>query len=50
MPSLFDSLPDALKGVRTKPLFAMRLNVRPMQVVGATPGASPRRRRTRRDL
>lgn len=36
---LFDSLPDVLQHVRTKPLFVMRLNVRPMQVVGATPGA-----------
>ena len=36
---LFDSLPDVLQHVRTKPLFVMRLNVRPMQVVGATPAA-----------
>jgi len=34
-----DALPQALKEVRTKPLFVMRLNVLPLQVVGATPGA-----------
>ncbi len=33
-----DSLPDALKEIRTKPLFVMRLNVLPLQVIGATPG------------
>jgi Protein of unknown function (DUF3237) len=37
--SLFDSLPDVLQHVRTKPLFVMRLDVRKLQVVGATPGA-----------
>ncbi len=31
-------LPDALREVRTKPLFVMRLDVRPLQIVGATPG------------
>jgi hypothetical protein len=35
----FDSLPDVLRNVRTRPLFAMRLSVRKLQVVGATPGA-----------
>jgi Protein of unknown function (DUF3237) len=35
----FDSLPDALTRVQTKPLFVIRLNVRPLQLVGATPGA-----------
>jgi uncharacterized protein DUF3237 len=35
----FDTLPDVLKQVRTKPLFVMRLNVRALQIVGATPGA-----------
>jgi uncharacterized protein YuzB (UPF0349 family) len=34
-----DSLPDALKNVRTRPLFVMRLSVRGLQIVGATPGA-----------
>ena len=33
-----EDLPDALKAVRTRPLFVMRLNVLPLQVVGATPG------------
>jgi Protein of unknown function (DUF3237) len=37
--SPLDSLPDVLKHVRTKPLFVMRLAVRPLQVIGATPGA-----------
>jgi hypothetical protein len=35
----FDTLPDVLKQVRTKPLFVMRLNVRALQIVGSTPGA-----------
>jgi hypothetical protein len=33
-----DSLPDALRSVRTRPLFVMRLDVQPLQIVGATPG------------
>jgi hypothetical protein len=37
--SLSESLPDALKGVRTRPLFVMRLRVPPLFVVGATPDA-----------
>ncbi len=37
-PSLIDNLPDALKTVRTRPLFVMRLDVRKLQIVGATPG------------
>ncbi|MDQ0472125.1 DUF3237 domain-containing protein [Labrys wisconsinensis] len=37
--NLFDDLPDVLRQVRTKPLFVMRLDVRRLQVVGATPGA-----------
>ena len=37
--SLRDSLPDALREVRTRPLFVMRLDVRPLQIVGAAPGA-----------
>jgi len=32
-------LPDALKTIRTRPLFVLRLVVKPIQVVGATPGA-----------
>ena len=36
---LNDNLPDALKTVRTRSLFVMRLEVRKLQVVGATPGA-----------
>jgi hypothetical protein len=36
---LFDTLPDVLRHVNTKPLFVMRLSVRPLQVIGATPGA-----------
>jgi hypothetical protein len=28
-----------MKNVRTKPMFAMRLDVRPLLIVGATPGA-----------
>ena len=37
-PILFDALPDVLKTVRTKPMFVMRLDVRPLLIVGATPG------------
>ena len=35
---LTDNLPDSLKTVRTRPLFVMRLDVRKLQIVGATPG------------
>jgi hypothetical protein len=35
--SLFDNLPDALAGVRTRPLFVMRLSSH-MQLIGPTPG------------
>jgi hypothetical protein len=35
--SLLENLPDALAGVKTRPLFVMRLNSR-MQVIGPTPG------------
>ena len=35
---LFDNLPDHLKQVQTRPLFVLRLSVRKLQVVGATPG------------
>src|ERR1700730_9423352 len=36
--SLNDNLPEGLKTNRTQPLFAMRLDVRKLQIVGATPG------------
>jgi len=34
-----DNLPEVLKRVRTQPLFVMRLDVRKLLIVGATPGA-----------
>jgi Protein of unknown function (DUF3237) len=37
--SLTDNLPDVLKTVRTRPLFVMRLDVRKLQIIGATPGS-----------
>ena len=37
--SLSDNLPEVLKTVRTRPLFVMRLDVRKLQIVGATPGS-----------
>jgi hypothetical protein len=36
---LSDDLPDVLKSVRTRPMFLMRLDVRPLLIVGATAGA-----------
>jgi hypothetical protein len=36
--SLNDNLPEVLKRVRTQPLFVMRLDVRKLLIVGATPG------------
>jgi hypothetical protein len=36
---LSDTLPDSLKTVRTRPLFVMRLDVRKLQIIGATPGS-----------
>jgi hypothetical protein len=33
-----DDVPAVLREVVTRPLFVMRLNVKPLQVVGATPG------------
>jgi hypothetical protein len=33
----YDNLPDVQKLVKTRPLFAMRLSVRPLQLVGETP-------------
>jgi Protein of unknown function (DUF3237) len=37
-----ENLPEVLQSVRTRPLFVMRLDVKPMQVIGATPGANRR--------
>ncbi|HZF35936.1 MAG TPA: DUF3237 domain-containing protein, partial [Candidatus Angelobacter sp.] len=37
--SLNGDLPEVLRSVRTRPLFVMRLDVRKLQIVGATPGA-----------
>ncbi|MFJ1209802.1 DUF3237 domain-containing protein [Burkholderia pyrrocinia] len=34
----FDALPDALTSIRTRPLFVVKLDVKPLVVVGATPG------------
>jgi hypothetical protein len=34
-----DDLPEALRSVCTRPLFVLRLDVRKLQIVGATPGA-----------
>jgi hypothetical protein len=36
---LNEDLPDGLKSVRSRPIFVMRLDVRPLLIVGATPGA-----------
>jgi hypothetical protein len=35
---LFDDLPTPLKSVQTRPLFVMRLDVKPIVIVGETPG------------
>jgi hypothetical protein len=35
---LRNGLPDALNSVRTRPLFAMKLDVQKVQIVGPTPG------------
>ncbi|WP_250456147.1 DUF3237 domain-containing protein [Caballeronia sp. ATUFL_M2_KS44] len=35
---LFDDLPPALQRVQTRPLFVLRLDVKPIVVVGETPG------------
>jgi hypothetical protein len=40
--SLRDDLPESLTALRTRPLFVMRLNVRPLQVVGPAPGSARR--------
>jgi hypothetical protein len=39
MSDAINELPEALKSIRTRPLFVVRLKVRPLQIVGATPGA-----------
>jgi hypothetical protein len=39
---LDQNLHDVLRSVRTRPVFVMRLDVRKLQIVGATPGASRR--------
>jgi hypothetical protein len=36
--SLNENLPEVLKSVRTRPLLVMRLDVRKLLIVGATPG------------
>lgn len=35
----FEKLPEILRTMRTRPMFVMRLSVRKLQIVGATPGA-----------
>jgi hypothetical protein len=40
--ALDQDLPAPLREVRTRPLFVMRLDVRPLQLVGATPGGRRR--------
>jgi hypothetical protein len=42
MPSLMNDIPDSLKSVRTRPLFVMHLDVKPLQLVGVTPGGMRR--------
>jgi len=39
MSALLTELPEVMQRVRSKPLFVLRLNVRALQVIGATPGA-----------
>jgi hypothetical protein len=36
--AFFNGLPEALKSLRARPLFAMRLDVKPLQIVGEIPG------------
>jgi len=36
---LFDDLPTPLQSVQTRPLFVMRLDVKPIVIVGETPGS-----------
>jgi hypothetical protein len=35
----FDALPAALKSVQVRPLFVLHLDVKPIEIVGQTPGA-----------
>jgi hypothetical protein len=37
--SLNENLPEVLKSVRTRPLFVMRLDVRKLLIIGATPAS-----------
>jgi hypothetical protein len=37
--SLYEALPETLKTVQTRPLFVLRLDVRPLILVGGSPGA-----------
>ena len=37
-----DELPETLRSVRTRPLFVMKLAVRPLVQIGATPGVNRR--------
>jgi hypothetical protein len=39
MVTKLDDLPLGLRAVKTQPLFVMRLDVLPLQLIGATPGA-----------
>jgi hypothetical protein len=39
MADAFDALPKTLQFVGTKPLFVLRLGVKPLQIVGPTPAA-----------
>jgi len=41
-PALEDSVPPTLREVHTRPLFVMRLSVRPYQLIGSTPGVNRR--------
>jgi hypothetical protein len=36
---LGEGLPEVLRGIRTKPLFVFRLDVRPLQIIGGSEGA-----------
>ena len=38
----YDGLPEVLKNVRTRPLFVMHLQVRPLLIVGGAPSANRR--------
>jgi hypothetical protein len=37
--SQLGDLPETLKSLRSRPLFVMRLDVKPLQIIGATPAA-----------